>query len=111
MALVDSRWEPAIHPSAVIAVLGGISFLAILFRIVFPPDLGEISGIAFSATLKPGIFVALAAATGIASGGYAAMRQRGSSFAQIADALAVKPGGASAGKPTKRSEKRPEPRG
>jgi hypothetical protein len=109
MALLDSGWEPAIRPSAAVAVLGGISFLSILSRIVFPPDLGEISGIAFGANLKLGIFVALAAAAGIACGGYTAMRQRGTSFAKVADELGTKPARAPAGRRGKRSEKRPGP--
>lgn len=116
MVLLDSEWEPTIRPSAAVTVLGGISFLLILFRIIFPPDFGEIGGIAFHTTLKPGVFVGLVAAAGVAYGGYRAMGRRGTSFAQIADELAVKPPGAAAkrsrtaARPKKRSEKRPEPR-
>lgn len=110
MALLDSEWEPSIRPGAAVAVLGGVSFLLILFRILFPPSFEAIGGYSFSTTLKPGIFVALAAAAGIAVGGYRAMGLRGSSFARIADALAAKPARAKAGTPGRRSEKRPEPR-
>jgi hypothetical protein len=110
MALSDSRWEPTIRPSAAVTVLGGVSFLLILFRIFFPPDFEEIVGYDFHSTLKPGIFVALVAAAGVAVGGYRAMGRRGASFAKIADELAVKPARPSAVKPEKRSEKRPEPR-
>ena len=115
-ALLDSRWKPAIAPSAVVTVLGGLSFLLILFRIVFPPDFGTLGGIGVNATLELGIFLGLAAAAGITYGGYRAMGQRGTSFAKVADALAIKPPGAAAkrshtaAKPKERSEKRPEPR-
>jgi hypothetical protein len=110
LVLRGSRWKPAIPPSAVVTALGGLSFLLILFRIVFPPDFGTLGGIAVNGTLELGIFLGLAAAAGVACGGYRAMGQRGTSFAKIADALAVKPGSASAAKPKKRSEERPEPR-
>lgn len=117
LALLDSDWKPAIPPSAAITVLGGLSFLLIALRIVFPPDFGTLGGIAVSGTLELGVFLGLAAAGGIAYGGYRAMGLRGTSFAQIADELGVKPRPAApkpsasspATKPKRRSEKRPEP--
>lgn len=84
---LDSSWEPAIPPSAAVAVLGGLSFLLIFLRIVFPPGFGTLGGIAVNATLEPGIFLALAAAAGIAYGGFRAMGQRNTSFARIANGL------------------------
>jgi hypothetical protein len=107
--LIDSQWTPAIPPSAAVSVLGGLSFLLILLRILFPPDFGTLGGIAVNATPELGIFLGLAAAAGISYGGYRAMGLRGTSFAKVADALAVKPARASADKPKKRTEKRPDP--
>jgi hypothetical protein len=82
-----SSWEPAIPPSAVVAVLGGISTLLILFRILVPPDFGELGGVPINATLELGVFLGLATAAGVAYGGYRAMGERGTSFEQIAAGL------------------------
>lgn len=71
-------WQSSVSPGAVVASLGVLAALLILIRIVFPPHLGgEIGGFTFEATLKVGIFLALAAASGIAYGGYRAMREEG----------------------------------
>jgi hypothetical protein len=109
LALTGSGWKPAIPASAVVTVLGGLSFLLILFRIVFPPDFGTLGGIAVNATLELGIFLGLVAAAGVAYGGYRAMGQRGTSFAKIADELGAKPAPRPP-KPKKTSETRTEPR-
>ena len=85
--LLDRAWKPAIAPGAAVAVLGGIATLLLLFRVLFPPDLGGLGGIDFEASPNLGAFLALAAALGIAVGGYRAMRAEGSSFAAVADAL------------------------
>lgn len=109
LRLLGSKWEPAIPPSAAVAVLGGLSFLLILLRIVFPPDFGALGGVAVSATPELGIFLGLVAAAGIAYGGYRAMGLRGTAFAKIADALAKKPAGAAVEKLEATAEKRPKP--
>ena len=85
--LIDSSWEPAIPPSAVVAVLGGLSTLLVLFRIVVPPDFGDLGGVPLNAIPKLGVFLGLAAAAAVAYGGYRAMGERGTSFERIADAL------------------------
>jgi hypothetical protein len=103
LRLAGSTWEPAIPPSAVVAVLGGLSTLLVLFRIVVPPDFGTLGGVTVNATLKLGVFLGLAAAAGVAYGGYRAMGERGSSFAQIADGLAVKRPAKQTGSKPKRS--------
>jgi hypothetical protein len=87
LRLADSDWKPAVPADAAVAVLGGLATLLILFRIVFPPGFGSIGGISINATLKVGIFLALAAALGIAYGGYRAMREAGDSFQGIAKRL------------------------
>jgi hypothetical protein len=79
--------RPALSANAVVAVLGGIATLLVLFRILFPPDFGDLGGVALEATLKLGAFGGLAAALGIAVGGYRAMREEGSSFEAVAESL------------------------
>jgi hypothetical protein len=87
LRLSGSKWEPEIPPSAAVAVLGGLSTLAILFRIVFPPDLGVLGGVPINANVELGAFLGLVAAAGIAYGGYRAMGEHGTSFAAVADSL------------------------
>jgi len=94
--LADSPMEPTVPLSAIVAVLGGISVLLVLYRIVFPPSFGDFGGVSVDATLDVGIFLGLLASAGIAYGGYAAMREDGITFADVADGLS-RGGGNSAG--------------
>jgi hypothetical protein len=84
---LGADWKPAIAPNAAVAVLGGLATLLILFRIVVPPSL-DVGGLGLDVTPGFGAFVGLAAALGIAYGGYQAMREDGTSFAKVADNLA-----------------------
>ncbi|HVY96462.1 MAG TPA: hypothetical protein VHA54_05840 [Solirubrobacterales bacterium] len=87
LRLTRSKWRPAVPLNAVVAVLGGLSALLIVIRIVVPPDLGDVGGIPLDATLSPGVFLSLLAACGVAYGGYQAMGEEGASFESIADRL------------------------
>ena len=82
--LTDAVFEPAISMNAVVSVLGVISVLLILYRIVSPPD-SEFSGISVDPAV--GIFLGLVAAAGIAYGGYRAMQEEGTSFGDVGDRL------------------------
>jgi hypothetical protein len=93
--LADSPVEPAVPLSAVVAVLGAISVLLVLYRIVFPPGFGSFGGVSVDATLSVGIFLGLLASAGIAYGGYTAMREDGITFGDVADGLSR--GGGSGG--------------
>jgi hypothetical protein len=86
LRVLGSRWEPAIPPPAAVAVLGGLATLLVLYRIVFPPDFG-LGDVPVAITVEPGAYLSLAAAAGVAYGGYRAMGERGSSFARVADGL------------------------
>jgi hypothetical protein len=85
--LTDADVEPPISLNAIVAALGGLAVLLILYRIVFPPDFGSFGGVSVDATLKFGIFLGLVAAAGIAYGGYSAMREEGATFGGEADRL------------------------
>jgi hypothetical protein len=82
-------WESPVPPGGVVCVLGGVAGLLILIRIVFPPGLVdnleglESEGFTLDVTLHVGIYLALAAACGIAYGGYRAMREEGMSFTDL----------------------------
>lgn len=86
-----SSWEPAIPPSAIVAVLGGLSALLVLFRILVPPDFGTLGGVGVNATPELGAFLGLLTALGVAYGGYRAMGERGTSFQRVADSLSRPP--------------------
>jgi hypothetical protein len=102
LRLSGSRWEPAIPPSVAVAVLAGLSTLLVLFRIIVPPDFGTLGGVTVNATLRLGVFLGLAAAAGVAYGGYRAMGERGTSFARVADELSVKRPATQAGSKSER---------
>jgi len=87
LRLSDSPYEPPIPANTIVAVLGAISVLLILFRIIDPPSFGSFGGVSVDATLKVGIFLGLIAAGGIAYGGYSAMREEGMTFGDAADRL------------------------
>lgn len=107
LRLRGSRRRPAAVPlNAVVAVLGGLSSLLVLLRIVFPPDLGSVGGIPLDATLSPGAFLGLLAACGVAYGGYRAMGEEGDSFEGIADRLTVPPSGPDERRRRQRSRER-----
>jgi hypothetical protein len=84
LRLSGTDWKPAIPPAAAICVLGILAAVLILIRIVSPPGPeGTFAELAFESTLKLPIFLALAAALGIAYGGWRAMGEEGTSFASV----------------------------
>ena len=87
LRLTDSAYEPPISMNAVVTVLGGLSVLLILFRIVDPPSFGSFGGVSVDGTVEIGIFLGLIAAAGIAYGGYLAMKEEGATFGDTADRL------------------------
>lgn len=91
LRLSGSDWKPAIPPGAAVCVLGGLAALLIFIRIISPPGPGEVLEGAFDTTLKLPIFLALAAALGIAYGGWRAMADEGTSFGGVAKRLESPP--------------------
>jgi hypothetical protein len=86
--LTDADVEPPVSMNAIVAVLGGLAVLLILYRIIDPPGGGDaIAGVGVDITLKLGIFLGLLAAAGIAYGGYSAMQEEGATFGGEADRL------------------------
>jgi hypothetical protein len=87
LRLSDSDYEPPVSINVAVAVLGGLSTLLVLFRIIDPPGFGTFGGITVDATLEFGIFLGLVTAAGIAYGGYRGMQEEGSTFSGTADKL------------------------
>ena len=94
--LTDADVEPPFSLNTLVAALGGLAVILILYRIINPPDIGSLAGVSIDVTLKIWIFVSLVAAAGIAYGGYSAMREEGTSFGDAADRLSGRGGGGAA---------------
>lgn len=107
LRLADSAYEPSVPMSTVVTVLGVISVVLIVFRIIFPPSFGDFGGVSVDATLSLGIFLGLIAAGGIAYGGYSTMKEEGITFGDAADRLSS--GGSGGAPPHQPSASSPPP--
>lgn len=87
LRLTGAGWKRAPLANAVITILGVMSALLIIIRIVDPPSFGSFGTsfgiVTHEGTVKLPIFLALLAAAGIAYGGYRAMREEGISLADL----------------------------
>ena len=75
LRLTNAARRPPIPVNAMVAILGIVSVLLILFRIIDPPIFSVERTITIEGTAQLPIFLALLAAAGIAFGGYRAMRE------------------------------------
>lgn len=86
--LSDAIFEPPISLNAIVAILGGLSVLFVLFRIIDPPGASEsFGGVSVDVGRQIGVFLGLLASAGIAYGGYRAMQEEGTSFGDLGDQL------------------------
>lgn len=85
--LTDADVEPPVSLNTIVAVLGALAVLLILYRIIDPPGGDSFGGVSVDITLEVGIFLGLLSAAGIAYGGYSAMREEGITFGDAADRL------------------------
>lgn len=105
--LSDALVEPPVSLNAVAAVLGAVSVLLIIYRIIDPPgDTGGVPGVDISPTI--GAFLGLIAAAGITYGAYRAMQEEGTSFGEIGDQFSNR-GGPGSGPPQPPSSTPPSP--
>ena len=74
-ALIDFPFNP------VVTILGGLCVLLVLYRIIDPPG---------GADREWGVFLGLGLSALVTYGGYRAMEEEGSSFAEIGDRLSAK---------------------
>lgn len=104
MSAAASSVNLPVAGSALVAGLGILSAVLILFRIIFPPD---IEGFGFEIGTNPaiGVFLGLIAAAGIAYGGWVAMQEEGTSFGDQRDRVS----GGSRGPDGPRDEGGPPP--
>lgn len=87
LRLSGSDWKPAISPPVVVCLGGLMAAALILIRIIWPPGIEQLEGLPIERSLEVGIFLAFAAALGIAYGGWRAMAEEGASFAGVAKRL------------------------
>jgi hypothetical protein len=80
LRLSDSTYEPPFPVSVVVAALGLVSALLILYRIIDTPGGGSFGGVSVDVSPTVGIFLSLLAAAGITYGGYKAMEEEGVSI-------------------------------
>lgn len=83
LRFMDAIHRPPVPVNAVVASLGIVSVLLILFRIVDPPNFGGEGILDFEGSVQLPMFLALAAAAGIAFGGWLAMREEGISLGDL----------------------------
>lgn len=83
LRLTNSLRKDSVPVNEVVALLGLVSTLLILFRIIDPPTFHVEPTITFEGAVQFPIFLALLAAAGIAYGGIRAMREEGVSLAYL----------------------------
>jgi hypothetical protein len=83
----ESDVELPVHGATIVAVVGAISFLLILFRIIDTPTFASYAGYSAEGSVEFGIFLSLIAAAGIGFGGWRAMQEEGVTFGDVADRL------------------------
>jgi hypothetical protein len=85
MAATQTSVNLPVTLSAIVAGLGILSVLLILFRIISPPDF-EAFGVTVADTNRSyGVFLGLLAALGVTYGAWLTMQEEGASFSQQAD--------------------------
>jgi hypothetical protein len=77
LRLVGSHWRPAIPLGAVVGVLGLVAAGLILGAVIWPPGKDHIENIPMETPIETVVFLALAAAVGIAYGGWRTWRAEG----------------------------------
>jgi len=95
----DTDVDLPVHGAAIVTVVGVVSFLLILFRIVDTPTFASIGGVSAEGSVKFGIFLALLASAGVAFGGWKTMQEEGTTFGDAADRLSGGSGSGSTGGP------------
>jgi hypothetical protein len=107
--LSDAIVEPPFSINGAVTILGGLSVLLILYRIIdLPIDTGDVPGVDVGRAI--GVYLGLLAAAGIAYGGYRAMQEEGTSFGDLGDQLSSSRGhGAGGHTPPPSSSTTPPP--
>lgn len=104
----DAIVEPPFSINAAVAVLGGLSALLVLYRIIDPPvDTGDLPGVDVGRAI--GVYLGFLASAAIAYGGYRAMQEEGTSFGEIGDQLSNRDQGSGPPQPPSSTPPAPPP--
>jgi len=86
---ISAGWlkiESPVHPGAIVAGLGALSVLLILYRIIHHPSASaSVGNFHTSFGIKIGIWLGLLAAAGVTYGGYMKMQDDGTSISDVRD--------------------------
>ena len=94
------KLETPVKPSVLIAGLGALSTILILYRIIHHPTASaSVGNFHASAGIKIGIWLGLIAAAGVTYGGYLAMGDEGTSLAEVREQASGAIGGLSGSSP------------
>jgi hypothetical protein len=90
LVATQRKLELPIQPGVIVAGLGALSTILILYRIIHHPSggtSGTIAGVSYSASygIKIGIWLGLISAAVITYGGYLSMQDEGTSISQVRD--------------------------
>ncbi|HEY6731298.1 MAG TPA: hypothetical protein VI039_09760 [Solirubrobacterales bacterium] len=107
--LSDALLEPSFSLNSVVAILGAVAVLLVLYRIIDPPSSGELSGVGVDVSRQLGVFLGLIATAGVTYGGYRAMQEEGSSFGEIGDQLSNRGSGGEPPQPPSSTPPAPPP--
>jgi hypothetical protein len=88
MRALQQRLELPVQPSVIVAALGALSTLLILYRILHHPSAstsGTVAGVHYAASygIKIGIWLGLIAAAAVTYGGYLGMGEEGTSLSAV----------------------------
>jgi hypothetical protein len=88
MKALGQRVELPVKPSVIVAGLGALSSVLILYRIIHHPSggtSGSVAGVHYSVSfgIKIGIWLGLIAAAALTYGGYLGMQEEGTSLAEV----------------------------
>jgi hypothetical protein len=94
LAAMQSDLDVPVPLSAVVAGLGALGLVLVVFRIISPPDF-DVFGIdtGVDAGRSIGVFLGLIATAGVAAGGWLAMQEEGTSFSDVGGGGAAPPPG------------------
>lgn len=101
MRASNSNVDLPVSMSVLVAALGALSTLLIIFRLISPPDFEtggiDVAGVDINNTREIGAFLGLIAAAALTYGGFRAMEEDGTSFQDAGDRLRDRGDGPGAG--------------
>jgi len=87
----STKVDIPVSVSVIVAALGALSTLLIIFRLISPPDFEtggiDVAGVDINNTREIGAFLGLIAAAALTYGGFRAMEEEGTSFQDAGDRL------------------------